>query len=900
MARTIRFFSPQGEEFAVKRTAAVVALALLVAPWGQATAPAQRAEAVLGEPFGVGRVEIEPSRADGPDLSALVLITDNAGRVYYPAVGNSGAGRALRGVLERIQRPRLRALGELAAELPKNYAYFLFRGQAPLSITVHGQNPFAVSVTPVDDPLAYRRLAEQWWRAYGASSAGLMKKRPDYPPIVDTYLQAMLARRLELPAPPASRKSWSDVFEHELGLSLQTEPLRVSMLQERMLGQADLGQAADVPLPAPILAPEPPVPDPAADVKIEPIAMAVPEECLYVRFGSFPNFLWFQDTMNRWGGDMRNMMAQRGINYNLTDRSQRQMILRQTELARLFGETAIADAAIVASDLFLPEGAAMGILFQARNNLILGASLGSQRSEALRANKGAKEEKLAIAGRNVSFISTPDNTIRSFYGARGDFHFVTTSRTLMQRFLEAAGGQRALGGSKEFRSMRSARPADPDDTAFVYISAGFFQNIVRPAYRVEIARRLQAAVDIEAAEMAQLAAAAEAQPGDTVEQLRAGGFLPPDFGPRPDGSRTVIEDARVYDSLRGARGTFLPVPDVEVKTVTPAEAEDYARFAQYYAGQLGPVEPIVVSLRRQPAGQGRERVIVDASLGPLNRSRHEFFAQWLGAPDSTRIAPIPGDIIFFEAVLRSTRLFLGLRDFGPPPEQAGGLSGLLGLLPSGGLRNLFYGYIGTAGGAGPLGILDQAITGAADPAGYAQSPRLLFRRQVDPFRVFSLHREILAEVTPQLRFEPAERPAQVRLRVADLSRAGIAPVAQQWAYRRAMTGTLGNLRLIHAMIQQFHVPADDALAAAQLILGANLVCPLGGTYVYRPAAGGAAGSWTSTALEAAPAAGLPEGFTAAPLNWFRGLNLDALLTPDRFSAHAEVDMELSAKAAAPK
>jgi len=45
-------------------------------------------------------------------------------------------------------------------------------------------------------------------------------------------------------------------------------------------------------------------------------------------------------------------------------------VLQQSTLGRLFGEAAVADAAIVGSDLFLPEGAAIGLLFHARNSLL--------------------------------------------------------------------------------------------------------------------------------------------------------------------------------------------------------------------------------------------------------------------------------------------------------------------------------------------------------------------------------------------------------------------------------------------------------------------------------------------------------------------------------------------------
>ena len=52
------------------------------------------------------------------------------------------------------------------------------------------------------------------------------------------------------------------------------------------------------------------------------------------------------------------------------------------------------------------------------------------------------------------------------------------------------------------------------------------------------------------------------------------------------------------------------------------------------------------------------------------------------------------------------------------------------------------------------------------------SPLGGWRRQWGEFTVFSFQREVLDEVVPQLHFEPAKRPAQIRLRVDDVSTPG--------------------------------------------------------------------------------------------------------------------------------
>ena len=76
----------------------------------------------------------------------------------------------------------------------------------------------------------------------------------------------------------------------------------------------------------------------------------------------------------------------------------------------------------------------------------------------------------------------------------------------------------------------------------------------------------------------------------------------------------------------------------------------------------------------------------------------------------------------------------------------------------------------------------------------------------------------------------------------------------------------------------------------------ELICPLGGEYVFQPIAGGP-GRWTATAVgDATPGAMLtaraPEGFVAPPLSWFRGLEAELTATPEALSIHAEMVMQM--------
>jgi hypothetical protein len=551
---------------------------------------------------------------------------------------------------------------------------------------------------------------------------------------------------------------------------------------------------------------------------------------------------------------------------------------------------------LIGTDVFFHEGAAYGLLIESQpGNPMLAADVLRQRVERMQKGDGVTEEKLKLAERQVSFLSSPDGRVRSFYVADGPYHFVTTSRTLARRFLETASGEGSLGATEEFHYARSLMPVDRKDTIFAYLSHRFFQNLVSPRYRVELVRRAQALADIELLEMARWAGEAEGKTAGSPQDLRDAGLLPRDFGVRPDGSRTVVEGDNVCDSLRGRRGWFVPVPDIDVGRVTTAEEHAYREFAGHYRDKLERLDPIVLAVKRTPLDAGRDRLVIDASMTPLAKRRYSRLREILGEPQSTRLAAVEGDLASIEMVFASTRRFAGLHDSGPPARVAP-----TALILGGRLAELLVGYVGTTGEIGFLGFLDDQIQGLSDPSGYAGREGGLWRRTVGDFTVFSFYRDVLEAVTPQLRYVEAERPAQIWLRVGDISDAQLTPLLNKVGYRRSRETSLGNLRLMHALHQQLRVPVAECQDVAEELLNADMVCPLGGQYTCRPT-DGAARYWTSTALEGSLGsprrAEVPEGFQSPIVSWLRALEADVRLDEDSLSLHAELEMQVPGRKA---
>ncbi len=848
-------------------------------------------EAFVGEPFGVGRITMNVARGEpfAPNDDDRFMLVEQNDRVLYPSFEAAPVRRVLRQILE-IQSP-------LSAT-----AYFLFRGDAPLQLTFYTPQPRTVTVRPVRDAAGRRRVLEAWWREYSRQPGLLAPNSDDYPPVVENYLTATLARRLNLAMPPRRTGlfgSDNGDLEQAVGLILGTESIRATMQLETLLDAGPRAAAATLPLPPAIAPPTAPAPEVPEGVAIEPIALHVPEECFYVRFGTFVNYLWLSNFQKQWGGDLQNMIALRGINYDLNNKLQRQLSLRETALSKILGPTVIADVALVGSDMFVREGASIGVMFQARNNFLLGSNLRQLRKETLDGVDGATETTVSIGGRDVSYLSTPSGSVRSYYVVDGDYHFVSTSRTLVQRFLEAGAGQGTLGADVRFRHARSVLPLDRNDTVFAYLSDKFFANMIGPAYRVEMTRRMQAAVDIEQIKLARLAAEAEGLVAHSVEELIGADLLPANFASRADGSRPVDEGLQIVDSLRGGLGSFVPIADVAVERVAPAEQQAYEGFARYYRAQVRQMGPIMVGVQRQELGDGLERMTLEMHGAPIVRTPYGELADLAGPATTRQIQPVPGDLVSLQAVVQIDSL-LGGR--GPVYHIFGGLRNEPirfsvaenQVSPVGTLRDWVRGYVGAWPRPGLLEILTGGQPTRVDRDGYAPLPGDLgWQRRGDDFLVLSFRRDVLPEVVPYLGVVNEGRPAQVRLHIEELGGSSVAKFANAMAFQRAREASQSGSRLMNALANQLHVAPEDCRQVAEDLLGGALVCSLGGEYQLVDLPSGQR-LWTSTALardNRYRLSEVPGDYTFPLLTWFRGLDAELALEGGTLSAYATLDMQ---------
>ncbi len=873
----VLFLGPDAGLFAAKQTP----------PDDAAAGPGwtvSEAKAFVGKPLGVVVMEIQRQKPISVynDLQNFFIVGEDSNRVFYPVyVSNSQKDS-----------------GRFGRKTDSIKAQFLFQGETPLKLEFVSRDGEKVSHTLQPEKIhnQYKDELFSWWRNY-YQEAQRKARLGDYPPQLETYLVTMLARRFNFQQPTLNHR-WSgrQDLDQILGILMGAESIRVAMQRDTLLGETDRLESADQPLPKPTNLPPVDLPEFDKDAAVEPIALHVPAECFYARCGSFSNFRWLRSKVDIWGTLARDLTSVRGLDYGIQTTIEQQLALKETLLSKMLGDAVISDVAIIGMDPFFKAGSASGILFEARSSTILKLQLDKIRTEAIAGVDGATLQDISINGKEVSLASTPDHRVRSYYAVHGKYHLVTTSRTLAKRFLEASAGDDSLGRLDEFRYARSKMPLADGHDAFLYLSDPFFRNLVGPHYRVEMTRRMQALAELELTQLARITAEAEGQPAESILDLIAGEYLPDDFENRPDGSQAVLVDDVASDSLRGVRGTFLPVPDIEIEQITESETEAYREFDNYYRNQWRRMDPVIIGIhRKQLDDASTERIVLDIHITPYARQHYETLAQFLTRPDKKSLANIKGDLLSVQARIDwggllggggfPFHLFAGYQDFDPKFEIKDGYVSI----PKN--QDDMFVYYGARPG---FWLFGHDPTKKPDEDGYIESTEHWTRhaRLTGDIHTASHRRDVLEKVTPQLKFIEAERDAQIRLKINDISSAKSVKLLHAQGYMRARETSAGNVQFMNTLMEQMKVEPEQAKEISEFLLGATMICPLGGEYMLRQANG--LPQWHSTAWKDSSfyeVTEIPENYKFPFLQVFRGLNLEFSIDRTTLTTYLEVDLK---------
>ena len=852
-----------------------------------------RVEAFAGRPFGVGLIRYRMCAGDDMiDQSGATLITEKNNRIFYPVFARPPINRF-------FQKLAGNANGEPES---MHNVWFLFRGDQPLEINLLGACS-ASKIIPVENTREkkFTRSLTQWWREFNLAAERQLK-RGDYPPLVEMYLKSMLSSRIGLPL-PTKRKKKKDQLTETLELIFDVESLRSETIEKTMFGLAD-SSPANQPIPNDVFWQSADLnPVNFEDVAVEPFAQCVPEECFYLRFGTWSNQIWLRTLMDEFGGDLSRMVNLRGYKSRIKSKFLNQLAIESSEFDKLFGGNLIADVAVIGNDMFFDDGASVGVLLHAKNSKTLTRNLTNKRKKFSEKNAGIGCEltEVEIDGVQVQYLKTPDNRYRSFYVVRGDNHLVTSSLSLARRFIEAAGGKRSLAKSLEFRYARQQMPLSRDDTVFIYVPSKFLYQLLSPKYQIELARRNRSITDMQIVELSALAAYNEGFDTSNVENLITHGFLPNNFGMRPDGSILTKQGRDWVDSIRGRRGFFAPISDLRIENVTPAEVEWYRERRAFFSENLVQLDPMFIALKRYGQENNVERIVYDARIAPFGQEKYDWLFSMLGPPISQEIKGTTRDVVTVQASLDGGSISkrIGQHQFfgAVQNEQVPAEIKSSSILQTLELFKNVPGYVGSWPKAGYLDWLPR-LGGQPDQHGFTYSKMLgLWRLQWEDFSAVAFEANRLMELQQQLQIVPSDRPAQVRIHVGDLYNSNLREWANSQSYRRSWETSLANARLLNLVAKQFNLSPKQSRQIIENLLDVELVCSLRGEYKLEETQ--SREIWHSTAWPDFDQPQLPAEYVSPLLTWFRGFDLELVQSREQFSIHGFLDVQRTSTSSLP-
>ncbi len=812
-------------------------------------------EVFPGETYGVARVHFtiaEP--ADTSPRDGRFNVSGDHRRVLYPVFVPDAVPTGAEGAVG----------GPGGFEL-----IFLFRGSMPFKVaasTNFDRRPygeFRAAIDPKspggersDDSVRGRALMDRWWSLY-RRTLEYSRSRDGHYPVIENYLQWYLARRMK--TDQSELESASSLvarplqtfpeFERLADLFIGTESIRLALQRDALLDSDRTLEAATQDLPPATTIPRVDFPDVPEDLEVEALAAVVPAECLYIRFPTFSAFRTLRDRLEATGAQMHDLFLGRAFDAHSKERLETQLALRETVPSKLFGDLVIGEVAILAHDTFVREGSALGILFEVKKPALFLASLNRLRAEAIETSKSweggpAEEDLIRFEEGEARLLSALGNRVRSFHVSSGKYHLVTNCRRLARRFLQCAtsGGTGSLARDPGFRHMRHLQPPSEPEDAFLFISDPFVRELIGPAYRAEMTRRTRARAEMELIEVARQVARAEQGRDLDLDELVSRGFIPRSLLEHSDRATYWLHDFGVRDSARGFHGSFLPIPDMDVRTLTRSEVYAYESFRRFYRGQWGRVDPVGIRVRFRPAVEEggappTDHLDLTLDISPVARRPYGWLRGFVGEASRRSVRNLDDVLLSMDFELNpalgtpdAAWLHLGLLDFDLPllfrdgvPEVASwlGRAPLYAVLPcrdTGGksLRVL-------------LGAAEPADDGFYQMASILHSGETTWGRRWKDYLVLANDRETCRRLASELEFADG-LTAQARIRLNEFATRRVRRTLAVHQLARLRSASQSGAEFLSLLHRELKVPLESCQAAARRILGLGVTCPAGGTY----------------------------------------------------------------------
>lgn len=887
--------------------------------------------AMDGKGFGVAKLLIEdiPPEDETWALDQTVHISSDGSRIWFPA----------------------RAVAEGAQDESRHTAelYFIFHNGFPKTIDLYVSGQLVRQGISVVEGLdvGYERSVARWWSLFCQQSCDLAPKE-----LAETNrdLLASVGQLLDRdPEYPFMREDnagsqLEQEFERTLGMLLGFESVRLAMMTDESDAQVD-DLPARLQLPRSLAVAELNLPQSSLrDTPQLPITNLVPQDCYFVRCQSLENYLWLRGLLVDWGGSLNELVSSSVVATDVRGRLERQLALSAETLWAAGVDSMLEDMAVIGSDVLFPQGAGVGVLFQARPGHAVKLANVIQSAREIAA---VRPQQLKIVGVEVSLLATADNQVRSYYVRLGDFILLTNSLHIARSVIHARTAQTSLGNLAEFQYAMSTNPNSENAKILFYLSDPFFRRLASAAFRIELGRRRAAEIDCRRIEIAALIAEATGHQVTDKASLLKTSVLPNGFGRRSDGSFVEIRNGEAYDSLRGKPGTFVPVVDVEVKNCNASELTAYSMFSAKYRQEWRVMDPVLASLDAVPLNANQERLKLSVHITPYARQEYAFLTQFLGAPTRTYLSVGTDELMGVSASLQqhgqtygahlglldsdlefeikrgkvivdgksSQNIFVNDSSFAVvTPSDTQGLLTLNGLMKS--LQNrrpievpaptptpvVQWGH--SSRQLNPFSIFRSALypeelllrASITAIEGVAKASAMAGISQDERWAIYATDQQLHSRVRTNLVVRESAQPAEIHAVVKDVRTSAISPYLQAFTFCDARHESAKLAAWLNHWTVGLKTDPNGFRQTIEQASGGELVCPVGGQWLLQNENSRLTGTWTSSSWaesSLSKVSRVPEDYQFAFLDWFRGLELQFSLTNTSLESDIYVDYQPS-------
>ncbi|HEX6885192.1 MAG TPA: hypothetical protein VF530_17590, partial [Planctomycetota bacterium] len=376
----------------------------------------------------------------------------------------------------------------------------------------------------------------------------------------------------------------------------------------------------------------------AGEIALDPLAALIPADQHAVFFPSFGSFTEALDAADDVGTVGLELFEERSSDARTRARTERQLALELSTLARTFGPLLVEGVALTGSDPYLRTGSDVALLFQAKSPETVHAFVAARQAAA-----GAASASGEVAGVRYQGVVDATRSVSSYLATVKGVVVVTNSLVALERVARTAAGELpALATAGEYRYFRQryAR-GTAGEAAFAVLPDEAIRRWCSPRWRIASAR------------LARAAAALAEEHAVHADELLGRGTDPRALGVDPQFAELgelALTSAGIHSARYGTLDFLTPIAELAFDQVTEREAQLYRTWKQGYEQAWSNFfDPIGARLALEGRTLALDLTVMPLILGTEYASLREMTAGPGLAPGSGD--PHPEAIVHFTMAL---------------------------------------------------------------------------------------------------------------------------------------------------------------------------------------------------------------------------------------------------------